>query len=78
MPEYLANDTIGLITFWQYESTGTFQRNNSFIVPEPKAFYDTMRVNNINDRISYLHTGRDGEVFFFCQEARKSDNKVQL
>ena len=66
MPEYLANETIGLIQFWQYDPASGFQRNHSFIVPEPKGFNDTYAFKNINDRKSYLHHSRENEVFFFC------------
>lgn len=66
MPDRLASDTIGLISFWQYEKVNGFSRCHSFIVPEPKPFKDINAHKHINDRMSYLFTSRDNEVFFFC------------
>ena len=67
MPGYLAKETIGLIQFWEYDSESGFQRNHSFIVPEPKAFNDIVAHKNMQDRKSYLLTSRENKVFFFCQ-----------
>lgn len=66
LPQKLESHKIGLISFWHYGKENGFHRSHSFIVPEPKPFKDINVKKNNNDRMSYLFTSREREVFFFC------------